>query len=99
MRKFFSLIKVDLIYHSFQGAPSDEELMRKKSQAGRNLWVGSKYINAKLLSLSFISAITNLTGEEKSMFELAGDVKHKEESLDFSGSLPLSLDLGRDCDE
>merc|ERR1712070_941457 len=100
MRKFFSFINVDLIYHSFQGVPSDEELMKKKSQARHNLEVGRKYINAKLLSLSFISAITTLTGGEKSMFQLAGDVKRREESLHGPpGSLSGPLEVGADYDE
>merc|ERR1711988_1730201 len=57
--------------------------------------------NAKLLSLSVLSAVTTLTGGDTSMFELAGDVKRREEAFaDLSQTLPdVVEELGKDCDE
>jgi len=100
MRKFFSFIKADMVYKRFHGVPCTEEYTRKQFQAARNLDVGRKYVNAKLLSLSVLSAITTLTGGDMSMFELAGDVKRREEAFaDLFQSLPDVKELGKDCDE
>merc|ERR1712050_148015 len=100
MRKFFSFIQADLIYKRFRGVPCDEEYMRKKCQAERNLAVARTYLNAKLLSLSIVSAITTLTGGDMSVFELAGDVRRREEVLcELLQTLPDAEQLGKDCDE
>jgi len=100
MRKFFSFVKADVIYKQFRGVPCNEEYTRKQFQAARNLMVGRKYVNAKLLSLSVLSAVTTLTGGDMSMFELAGDVRRREEAFaDLFQTLPVVEELGKDCDE
>merc|ERR1712176_288428 len=100
MRKFFSFIKADVIYKRFRGVPCDEEYTRKQNQAAQNLLLSRKYINAKLLSLSVLSAIATLTGGDTSMFELAGDVRRREEAFaDLFQTLPDLKELGKDCDE
>lgn len=63
MHGFFAyFLKPELIFQQFRGVPTDEEMVALKSRAGRNIEIGRRYVAAKLLSVSVLSAFAELTG-------------------------------------
>lgn len=80
MYGFFGFLKPEVIFNQFKGVPSDEELDRLLSNAKRNLDVGKKYVSAKLLSLSVLAAIAELTGGDAPINVFMGDLPSQQPS-------------------
>ena len=86
---FFRFLKPTRIFMSFRGVPSPEELAVMTMEATRNLDIGSKYVRAKLLSISILAAFTVLTGGDAPMSLLVGDlVSWQHRSRRFEDALP-----------
>ncbi len=80
MYGFFGFLKPNVIFSQFRGVPSNEELDRLISNAKRNLEVGRKYVGAKLLSLSVLAAIAELTGGDAPVSVFMGDLPSQQQS-------------------
>jgi hypothetical protein len=71
---FFSFVKPNVIFSSFRGIPSIEELNRLQFQAKRNLEIGKAYVGAKTLSVSLLAAFATLTGGDAPISLFMGDL-------------------------
>lgn len=74
MYGFFGFLQPSVIFSQFRNVPNDEELARRTLEAGRNLEIGRRYIGAKLLSLSVLAAIAELTGGDAPITLFMGDL-------------------------
>lgn len=74
MYGFFSFLQPQHIFQKFQGVPSDEEWTLRTDRAKQNLILGKQYIAAKLLSISVIAAIAELTGGDAPLSLFVGDL-------------------------
>lgn len=74
MEGFFSFLDPGVIYISFRGAPSDEKLAAMTDRARINLGVALKYMRCKLLSISVLAALAELTGGDAPVAMFLGDL-------------------------
>ena len=80
MYGFFGFLKPSVIFNQFRDVPSDEDLDRLTANAERNLDVGKKYVGAKLLSLSILAAIAELTGGDAPVSVFMGDLPSQDQT-------------------
>lgn len=86
---FFSFLKPHLIFVSFRGVPSPDELDRMTTQATRNIEVARTYVCAKLLSTSVVAAFAALTGGDAPISLFMGDLpSRKRVSRRLEDALP-----------
>mmetsp|Transcript_14832 Transcript_14832/g.35580 ORF Transcript_14832/g.35580 Transcript_14832/m.35580 type:complete len:521 (-) Transcript_14832:1722-3284(-) len=81
MYGFFSFLQPELIFPYFHNVPASEILQARVSNAAHNLGVGRKYVGAKLLSLSVLSAIAELTGGDAPISLFMGDLPSRHSSI------------------
>eukprot|EP00548_Thalassiothrix_antarctica_P015569 CAMPEP_0194171362 /NCGR_PEP_ID=MMETSP0154-20130528/5953_1 /TAXON_ID=1049557 /ORGANISM="Thalassiothrix antarctica, Strain L6-D1" /LENGTH=489 /DNA_ID=CAMNT_0038883635 /DNA_START=6 /DNA_END=1475 /DNA_ORIENTATION=- len=74
MRGFFYFLQPKLIFSSFRGIPSADAIEQLEKQAGINLKVGQKYMDAKLLATSMMLAFAMVTGGDAPMSLFTGDM-------------------------
>jgi len=74
MHGFFGFLKPTAIFQSFRGVPCEKEIQNKIVNATRNIEVGHRYIAAKLLSISVLAAIAELTGGDAPVSMFMGDL-------------------------
>ena len=87
---FFSFLKMNVIFQSFRGVPSQQELDLMTTQATRNMEVGCTYVCAKLLSTSVLAAFAILMGGVAPISLFMGDLpSHKHFSRRLEDALPL----------
>jgi hypothetical protein len=81
--------------------PDDEELNEKLDQCSQNLELGKKYVGAKLLSMSLLTAFAELTGGDAPMSLFMGDLPsrhHVSSQIEDALPLPSAYKLKR-CDQ
>mmetsp|Transcript_15234 Transcript_15234/g.21226 ORF Transcript_15234/g.21226 Transcript_15234/m.21226 type:complete len:522 (-) Transcript_15234:512-2077(-) len=92
MSGFFGFVKPDVVFCQFKSVPNDEEFDTKIRQCTRNLQVGKKYIEAKLLSSSILMAFAELTGGDAPMSLFMGDLPSRQHaSIRLVDSLPQEI--------
>lgn len=74
MEGFFSFLDPGVIYVAFQGSPSDEALQDLTNRARHNLAAALKYMRCKLLSISVLAALAELTGGDAPVAMFLGDL-------------------------
>lgn len=74
MEGFFSYLDPEVIYVSFEGSPTDSERNDMIEQARRNLNIALKYMRCKLLSISVLAALAELTGGDAPVAMFLGDL-------------------------
>lgn len=74
MEGFFSFLDPNVIYVSFQGSPLDEVRQDMTDRARYNLNVALKYMRCKLLSISVLAALAELTGGDAPVAMFLGDL-------------------------
>jgi len=74
---FFQFLDATTLYASFKGVPSqkDVDLLTKKAQD--NIDIACRYLQAKLLSISVLSALAELTGGDAPIALFLGDLPEK----------------------
>jgi len=70
---FFNHLDPRVIYHSFEGVPSEEEMASLVERSRANLAVAKTYMNAKLLSISVLAALAEKTGGDSVLSMWVGD--------------------------
>jgi hypothetical protein len=89
MNGFFGFLKPELVFISFQGVPSEEVMSQKLETCSENLEIGKKYVGAKLLAVSVLTAFAELTGGDAPMSLFMGDLPSRHHvSTKFEDSLP-----------
>jgi len=89
MNGFFNSLKTDVVFQQFHHVPDDEELERLNRNCDRNLEVGRKYVGAKLLSTSFLAALSELSGGDAPISLFMGELPSKNpKSRRLEDSLP-----------
>ena len=73
MAGFFHNLDPTVIYHSFEGVPSDAEMTSLVERSRANLAVAKTYMNAKLLSISVLAALAEKTGGDSVLSMWVGD--------------------------
>ena len=73
MAGFFENLDPTVIYHSFEGVPSDAEMTSLVERSRANLAVAKTYMNAKLLSISVRAALAEKTGGDSVLSMWVGD--------------------------
>jgi hypothetical protein len=76
---FFSFLEPTVIFMSFRGFPEPQELAVMTTEATRNINVGRRYVKAKLLSMSVLTAFAVLTGGDAPMALLIGDLFSRQD--------------------
>ena len=104
MHGFLQFLQPGVVFQSFRGVPSDEELNRLTTNAGENLRVGRTYVGAKLLSLSLLTALAELTGGDVPMSLFVGDLPsrhHWSMAIEDEDLFPLREEMENPlpCDE
>jgi hypothetical protein len=74
MNAFFGFLNPALVFQEFRGVPDKAELAEKNANAARNVLLGAKYVAAKLISISFIAAVAELTGGDAPICLFMGDL-------------------------
>mmetsp|Transcript_63286 Transcript_63286/g.187092 ORF Transcript_63286/g.187092 Transcript_63286/m.187092 type:complete len:395 (-) Transcript_63286:253-1437(-) len=74
MEGFFSFLDPSVVYVSFRGSPSDETLNDLTERARQNLGVALKYMRCKLLGISVLAALAELTGGDAPVAMFLGDL-------------------------
>lgn len=80
MNGFFGFLKPDVVFGKFRGVPTEERFEEMMKQCRRNLEVGKKYVQAKLLSCSLLAAFAELTGGDAPMSLFMGDLPSRQHS-------------------
>lgn len=75
---FFSFLKPTVIFMSFRGFPAPQDLAVMTTEAARNIDVGRRYVKAKVLSMSVLTAFAVLTGGDAPMALLIGDLSSRQ---------------------
>jgi hypothetical protein len=89
MNGFFSFLKPEMVFLSFQGVPSEEEMHQKLEACTENLEMGKKYVGAKLLAVGVLAAFAELTGGDAPMSLFMGDLPSRHHvSTNLEDSLP-----------
>ena len=81
MYGFFCFLQPPVIFPSFRNFPSPETTNDRIRHAGNNLQVGRKYVGAKLLSLSLLAAVAELTGGDAPISLFMGDLPSRHTGL------------------
>mmetsp|Transcript_23335 Transcript_23335/g.50601 ORF Transcript_23335/g.50601 Transcript_23335/m.50601 type:complete len:606 (+) Transcript_23335:227-2044(+) len=93
---FFSNLNYKVVFNSFRGSPTRDELAEIRSRTKRNIQVAKLYIRAKLLSVSLIAALAELTGGDAPMALFVGDMPGREHYTDrLDDFIPLESVDGR----
>jgi hypothetical protein len=78
MRGFFEFVKADLIFQQFRGTPSTALLERLTRRAAANIVVGGRYLAVKLVSVTFLAAIAQLSGGDAPISLFMGELPGTE---------------------
>jgi hypothetical protein len=78
MRGFFEFVKADLIFQQFRGTPSTALLERLTRRAAANIVVGGRYLAVKLISVTFLAAIAQLSGGDAPISLFMGELPGTE---------------------
>lgn len=74
MRGFFCVLEPVRVYGSYRGAPGTEELARMQAAAARNLDLGKRYLDAKVLAGNVLRSLALATGGDVPVSLLMGDL-------------------------
>ncbi|MFT5041549.1 MAG: hypothetical protein ACI8TX_002523 [Hyphomicrobiaceae bacterium] len=74
MDGFLRGLDPDHVFHSFQGTPSDEEIVALRLAAGRNIAFACEYLGVKILTMAILEAIAMITGGDCTVSMLLGDI-------------------------
>lgn len=76
MYGFFGFLDPTVIFQSFRGVPSPDDVEKLTEECGKNLQFGKKYVGAKLLAMSVVAALGVLTGGDDAPLSLfTGDLR------------------------
>eukprot|EP00527_Entomoneis_sp_CCMP2396_P000853 CAMPEP_0198140930 /NCGR_PEP_ID=MMETSP1443-20131203/4013_1 /TAXON_ID=186043 /ORGANISM="Entomoneis sp., Strain CCMP2396" /LENGTH=528 /DNA_ID=CAMNT_0043803509 /DNA_START=64 /DNA_END=1650 /DNA_ORIENTATION=- len=81
MYGFFCFLQPEVIYPFYQNFPAPETIQERVGHASNNLHVGRSYVGAKLLSLSILSAVAELTGGDAPISLFMGDLPSRHTSI------------------
>lgn len=79
---FFSNLNYKVVFNSFRGSPTDVQLEEIRRLTKRNIQVAKLYIRAKLLSVSLLAALAELTGGDAPMALFVGDMPGRDHYTD-----------------
>lgn len=79
---FFSNLNYKVVFNSFRGSPTDAQLEEIRRLTRRNIQVAKLYIRAKLLSVSLLAALAELTGGDAPMALFVGDMPGRDHYTD-----------------
>uniref|UniRef100_A0A7S4SXI1 Uncharacterized protein n=1 Tax=Ditylum brightwellii TaxID=49249 RepID=A0A7S4SXI1_9STRA len=77
MSTFFANLEADSLYNSFHNVPREEEIERLTMAAKKNIEIASRYLEAKLLAISVLAALAELTGGDAPISLFLGDLPEK----------------------
>jgi hypothetical protein len=99
MNGFLSFLQVHMIFGSFRGVPSQEDIELLETHATRNLEIGRIYLGAKVLAISMLAAFAELTGGDAPMSLFLGDLPSRHHvSRRLSDCLPEQAPEQAECD-
>ena len=100
MYGFFGFLNPSVVFPSFRGVPSDEELSEKLAQCYKNIEISKKYIGAKLLSTSLLCIFAELTGGDAPMCLFTGDLPSQNHVPSQIGPFPQPTpQMLKECDQ
>ncbi len=77
MEKFFAWLEPANIFHSYKGYPSERELRQMTSAAKRNIELAREYLCVKLLAISILEALAEISGGDTPLAFFMGDIQAK----------------------
>lgn len=77
MEKFFSWLEPANIFHNYKGYPSERDLGQMTSAAKRNIELAREYLCVKLLAISILEALAEISGGDTPLALFMGDIQSK----------------------
>ncbi len=74
MEGLFSTLDPGTVFHSYRGVPSSQEYERMTSLAYQNITTAREYLRAKLLTMSVLEALAEVTGGDAPISLFLGEV-------------------------
>jgi hypothetical protein len=78
MYGFYGFLQPEVVFHDFQGVPAPDELNGLVEECRHNLAFGRTYVGAKLVAMSFVSALAVLSGGDAPISLFTGDLRPTE---------------------
>ena len=75
MEKFLGSLNPDSVFHDYQGTPGESEFGVLRAAARRNLEFATKYLGLKIVGISIVEALAQLTGGDCPVSMLLGDIR------------------------
>jgi len=74
MTRFLTSLEAERVFCSFHGTPDETGLARLTARAASNIQFAGRYLEAKLATISLLSALARLTGGDAPMALFMGDL-------------------------
>jgi hypothetical protein len=82
MLDFFLSLQAQHVFHEYRGIPPEAAFHKMVQGAARNLQIAEAYLQAKLLAISLLEAISQLTGGDTPVALFMGDIPNHGETWD-----------------
>ncbi len=74
LAEFLHSIRPQDVFHEYQGIPSPDEMHARLKNTQMNLRVGSEYVEIKLMTVSILEALAEVSGGDAPISHFLGDV-------------------------
>ncbi|MCP4130691.1 MAG: hypothetical protein GY754_06885 [bacterium] len=81
MEGFFISLDPDTVFHSFKGVPSEKEFLQMATLTRRNIETAREYLGVKLVTISILEALADLTGGDAPLSLFMGDIRKEGEKM------------------
>tara|TARA_Y100001970_G_C14185215_1_gene832204 strand:+ start:472 stop:1845 length:1374 start_codon:yes stop_codon:yes gene_type:complete len=93
MEGFLSSLKVERVYSSYKGYPSQSEMKLLFERAKINIGVALKYLRIRVYAIAILEAIADITGGDTSLSLFLGDMENQKGTVSLDDFLPLEDEL------
>ena len=96
---FFATLEPEVVFQGFRDTPSPEEMQRLDAAAARNVALGLRYMEAKLLAALVLEGIAIRTGGDAPIALFMGDLPDELDTDRLEDFLPDAPSRAADVDE
>ena len=91
LSKLFNFLKPELLFREFRGVPEPATFRQITNRSAVNIEIGRQYVGAKLIGLSFLAAVAELTGGDAPIHLFMGDLKPNSKRLEDRLVMPDTI--------
>lgn len=95
---FFATLDPEVVFQAFRDTPSEAEVTRLDAAATRNVQLGLRYMEAKLLAALVLEAIAMRTGGDAPIALFMGDLPDEQHTARLEDYLPEAESSAADVD-